>query len=203
MTFNINLLNNLDYDQAANLIEDYIDALIELFKQSPEGSDHAKIYPEIGNWTDYFVDFGYRYEGFTLSTITREDVKLVMEELLPRKITVFTKADAEDAIPELVAFWAFLEREYQFNQAQSIIKYLLSIKNKFPSWMIDPARGGLAKSFFMGGVTAGFDMTTSEGVNEFKDFYNAQLSRTPKTPKKPKKGFGNWTQNALPKRKKK
>lgn len=203
MSFDINLLDKIDCGEDEDLIEDYIDALVELFRQSPEGSDHGKIYPEMGNWTNHFIDYGYRYEGFTPSTIKREGVELVMEELLPRKVTIFAKADAEDAIPELVAFWTFLEREYQFKQAKSIIKYLLSIKDKFPNWMMDPARGGLAKSFLMGGIAAGFDMTTSEGINKFKDVYNAQLTGKTETQKKPKKGFGAWIPKASPKRKKK
>ena len=70
---------------------------------------------------------------------------------------------------------------------------------------MDPARGGLAKSFLMGGMAAGFDMTSQEGMNQFKDFYNAQLRGKAEKSEDKKKGFGTWTQTKpkSPRRKKK
>jgi hypothetical protein len=205
MSFTINLLDNLDYDEAETQLEGYIEEVTEKFLQSPEGIDHAKTYPEVGNWIYYFMSYGYRYEAFTPSKMTKNNVELVMESLLPRKVSIFNKSDADDAIPELVAFWSFLEREYQLKQAKSIITYLLSIKAKFPDWMMDPARGGLAKSFLMGGMAAGFDMTSQEGMNQFKDFYNAQLRGKAEKSEDKKKGFGTGTKTKpkSPRRKKK
>lgn len=43
----------------------------------------------------------------------------------------------------------------QLKNANAICKYLNSIENTFSDWMLDPARGGMAKSFFMSGMQAG------------------------------------------------
>lgn len=212
MTFNIRLLDNLDYEEAEDLLDDYIDTLIELFSQSPEGNAYAETTTEeIGGWIYNFLDYGYRYEELTPAKMNKTKVKLLMEQLLPRKLTVLNKADADTAIPELLAFWSFLEREYHLRSAKTIITYLRSIENKFGNWLMDPARAGMAKTFFLGGIEAGFDMTNQEGLDQFKEFYNAQLankkpSDPPKTAKptpKKNKGFKTWQASPSSSRKKK
>ena len=218
MSFDINLLDDLDddldYDDVEPLIENYIDDIVKQFSQSPEGQAHAVQYPEIGSWIFYLIDFGYKYEGFVLSQMTMDDMKTMMEDLLPRKVALANKSEAEDAVPELVAFWSFLEREYNFKNAKGIINYLLSVKDKFPDWMFDPARGGIAKNFFLSGIEAGFDMSSQEGMNTFKEIYNTQLDKKSLLPmtsntKKTKtsgnknKGFGVWTSTKSSRRKKK
>jgi hypothetical protein len=80
--------------------------------------------------------------------------------------------------------------------------------------MFDPARGGIAKNFFLSGIEGGFDMSSQEGMNMFKDFFNAQLDKNPllptssntkkpKTPSNKNKGFGVWTSTKSSRRKKK
>lgn len=175
MTFDINQLNNLEYDDAEPLLENYINSLIEQFAESPEGKAYAQEHPEFGGWIDHFIEMSYNYEGLTLPKMTKTNVQVVMEHLFPRKVTLLDRADAEDAIPELVAFWDFLKREYNIRSAGAITTYLSSIKDKFTDWMFEPARGGMAKNFFMSGMQAGFDMTTQEGLNSFQIDYNQKL----------------------------
>jgi hypothetical protein len=43
----------------------------------------------------------------------------------------------------------------------------------------DPASFGMAKSFFMMGHKAGFDMTTQEGLDAFQAVYNSSLLNGP------------------------
>jgi hypothetical protein len=181
MSFDINQLNNLDYEEAESLLPDYLDGVVEQFGQSPEGEAYAQEHPEFGSWIFNFTRMAYIYEGFTLPKMTRGDVQIVMEHLLPRKITLMDPTDAEDTIPELVAFWNFLKREYNLRHAGGIVTYLASIEGKFTGWMLDPAKGGMAKTFMMSGMQAGFDMTTQEGLNAFQLAYNQQLlAETPK-----------------------
>lgn len=175
MTFDLQQLDNLDYDDAELLLEGYVETLTQQFDSSPEGQAYAREYPEVGGWIRPFIEYGYTYEGFTLPKMTVRDVELLMESLLPRKITLMEVSEAEEAIPELVAFWSFLQREYNLKNAAAIITYLRSIKGKFGNWMMDPNRGGMAKNFIMSGMKAGFDMSTQEGLTAFQQTYNAQV----------------------------
>ena len=175
MTFDIHQLDNLEYEDAEPLIEDYIQEVVQQFAMSPEGQAYAEDYPDLGGWIRPFIELGYNYEGFTLPNMTVGNVEFLMESLLPRKIMVLDASEAEDAIPELAAFWSFLRREYNLRNAESIVAYLLSIKKQFCNWMVDPANGGMAKNFIMSGMEAGFDMTTQEGLDAFQQAYNAQL----------------------------
>ncbi|MDZ8240128.1 MAG: hypothetical protein RMZ69_23760 [Nostoc sp. ChiQUE01a] len=175
MPFDIYQLNNLDYDSAEPLLADYIDGVVEQFAKSPEGEAYAQEHPEFGGWIATFTEMSYIYEGFTLPKMTKADAQIVMEHILPRKLTLMHREEAEDAISELVAFWNFLKREYNFRSAGAIATYLAKIEGKFTDWMFDPAKGGMAKSFIMSGMQAGFDMTNSEGIAAFQKAYNQQI----------------------------
>ena len=175
MSFELDSLDELEFDQADRKLDDYMDELSYLFSQSPEGQTYQQQYPDSGGWVISFLDLGYRYEGVTPTTMTQREVGLLMEEVLPRKITLRSAEEAEDAVPELIAFWSYLEREYQLSHAGAIINYLRGIAGQFGGWMMDPQRAGMAKSFMMGGMQAGFDMSSQQGLNEFQAVYNAQL----------------------------
>jgi hypothetical protein len=57
----------------------------------------------------------------------------------------------------------------------SVLRFLHEIEPDFKEIMNDPARFGMAKSFFMMGQAAGFDMTKEEEMNAFMHLYNASL----------------------------
>ncbi len=174
MTFNIYQLDNLYLDEAEPLLEDYQDEIIELFANSTEGQSYLETHSDMGGWIAHLIYYGYSYEGFTLPQMTDDDVKLVLESLFPRKISLFSPEDADDAITELIAFWQFLKREYQLSNADAILEYLHEIEPNFRDIMNDTSKFGMAKSFFMMGQKAGFDMSTQEGLNQFTLHYNAK-----------------------------
>jgi hypothetical protein len=182
MTFDIYQLDNLSYDDVEPLLEGYIKNIIDQFVESETGQAHIKNYPEGGYWVGMFIEIGYNYGEKTLPTMTQRDVKVLMQQTLPRKVFLMNPKQAADAIPELVAFWGFLQNDYKLRHAGPIRKYLRSIQSKFPGWMCDDSRGGFAKQFAMQGMSAGFDMTSQEGLEAFKDLYNQQLTQQPPTP---------------------
>jgi len=175
MTFNIHQLDNLPYDDVEPLLDDYIHDVIDEFVKSEAGQAHIKKYPEGGYWIGMFIEMGYNYGEKTLPTMTQRDVKLLMQQTLPRKLILMNPEEADNAIPELVAFWGFLQDDYKLRHAGQIRKYLRSIQSKFRDWMSDDSGGGFVKQFAMQGMSAGFDMTTQEGLDAFKDVYNQQL----------------------------
>ena len=102
----------------------------------------------------------------------------MLEELFPRKMTLLSPSDADGAIPELIAFWQFLQREYELDSDNAILNYLHELETEFRDIMSDTSKFGMAKSFFMAGNEAGFDMTTQEGLDALMLHYNASI--TPK-----------------------
>jgi hypothetical protein len=185
MAFNLRQLDNLDYDDVEPLLEGYIHGALEDFANSTIGKAHIEQNPEGGNWIGTFIEFAYLYGGYTLPKMTKANVQEVMEYTLPRKLTLLDPSDTDGAIDELVVFWTFLDEVHRLRSAKAIAKYLRSIETKFPQWMFDPNRGGMAKSFLTQGMAAGFDMTTQAGVDAFREEYNRNLAVPPQPPTMP------------------
>ncbi|MEM9483513.1 MAG: hypothetical protein AAGA83_07445 [Cyanobacteria bacterium P01_F01_bin.116] len=175
MAFDINALENCDGDwhEALNA---YTDELVELFAESPEGQAHYEEYQHIG-WSARLISLGFIYQEVTLPDMLDDDVEDILFSHFPRKISLLSPDDADDVIPELIAFWQYLQREYQLPNAEDILNFLQAIEpQEFLAEMNNPANFGMAKSFFQGGLDAGFDMTTEEGASAFQSAYNASLS---------------------------
>lgn len=179
MTFDIRQLDGLDYDEAEPLLDDYINSVIHEFIESSVGKAHTQAYPTGGFWIGTFIEMAFTYGEFTLAKMSKGDTQLVMANILPRKLTLLDPSEAEDAIPELVAFWTFLKQEYKFRSAGAIAKYLTSIQDKFQDWMFDSTRGGIAKNFMMQGMEAGFDMSSQSDVEAFQAEYNQRIKADP------------------------
>jgi hypothetical protein len=170
----------VEYDDVDQIIDDYQDAVINLFANSPEGQAYTENNSGSGFWIAQLINYGYYYEGFTLPKMTTKDVQMVVEQLFPRKISLSEPEDADKAIPELIAFWQFLKREYKFKNADSILSYLESIKSKYRGIINDSSKFGIAKSFFAMGQKSGFDMTDPKQMEAFQLAYNASLSSNSK-----------------------
>ncbi|MBE9140953.1 hypothetical protein IQ254_27770 [Nodosilinea sp. LEGE 07088] len=120
MAFKIHQLDNLDYDDAEPLLEDYIYRALEDFANSKAGKAHIKLNPEAGDWIGTFIELAYLYGGYTLPKMTKGNVQEVMEYTLPRKLTLFDPSDTDGAIDELVAFWTFLDEVHWLRSAKAI-----------------------------------------------------------------------------------
>ena len=54
------------------------------------------------------------------------NVEIIVTQIFPNKISLLDPAEADTVIPELMAFWQWLKREYQHSQASKIIELLNS-----------------------------------------------------------------------------
>jgi hypothetical protein len=173
--FDIHQIDGVDYKDVEPILDDYQDALINLFTNSPEGWIYLQSNPtQAGFWIAQLIYYGYCHEGLTLSQMTKNDVQLVIEELFPRKISLLSPEDIDYAIPELIAFWQFLKRQFHLvRNTDEILTYLNKIQSKYNGIINDSSRFGMAKSFVAMGQNAGFDMTTEEGIKAFMDVCNA------------------------------
>ncbi|MEZ4664346.1 MAG: hypothetical protein R2911_42990 [Caldilineaceae bacterium] len=163
-----------EWPDEEEVLEGYSEALIEQFAESPEGKALIESAGDIGFWIEVSLRYGYLYEGFSPPSMDAEDMSVVVEEILPRKVSLGSPEDADRALPELIAFWRYLERAYELKNALPIIRYLQSISpDEFRKDMFDPRRAGMAKSFFLEGREAGFDMSNPEEMNRYLSMQRA------------------------------
>ncbi len=102
---------------------------------------------------------------------------------------LFSKSnEAEQAasiVWELTMFWEYLNRVFELPHAKSIIEWLKTdgMAANLEAELSDSTNFGLAKSIFMSGKNAGYDMTSEKGMAEFIAAYNLSLlSGTVSTP---------------------
>ncbi len=153
----------------------YREQLLHLFEESPEFQALLDEGIEPG-WTSMLLDFGIDYLGLTPPQMTPASLREILFDIFPRKVT----ADANEApavIRELQAFWQFLQREFQLENAAACLKVLNDrAARRLKEEMNNPANFGMAKSLMMMGLERGFDMTTEEGINEWVNTYNSELA---------------------------
>jgi hypothetical protein len=175
MTFNIHQkIFNQDGEPLEKVAAKYRGDLFELFIESPEGQ--ALIDEGIRpSWADMMMDYGMNYLRLTPPRMSPADLREVLFDLFPRKVSA--EADeAPNVIRELQAFWTFLQREFQLENAAACLKILDDkAARRLREEMSDPANFGMAKSFVMMGKERGFDMTSEEGINEWMTIYNAEI----------------------------
>ncbi len=175
MAFDIRQLDKLEeFDEEA--LDTYQDALLDQFLDSLEGQARLAEDPDMGFWAAQFIYYGYGYLGYTLPQTTDAIADEIVTEVFPRKISILSPDDADDTIPELIAFWQFLKREYRLRHADAVLRRLRKIAPDFKDIMNDPSRFGMAKSFFTMGKASGFDMTSEEGMGEFIQVFNASIA---------------------------
>ena len=156
-------------------VADYQKRLFALFVESPEGKTLIDEGSRLG-WADTMMEYSFGYMGVTPPEMSSGDLREVVFDIFPQKVS----AEPEEApimIRELQAFWKFLQREFQLENAAACLKVLddravRTLKKE----MSNPANFGMAKSFFMMGKERGFDMYTEEGLNEWMESYNAELT---------------------------
>lgn len=152
----------------------YREQLMELFVQSPEGQALRQEDIEPG-WADMLLDFSINYLSVTPPQMTAGDLREVLFELFPRKVST-TPDEAEEIVRELHAFWTFLQREFHLANAADCLKALdEKAARRLKKELDNPANFGIAKSFVMMGLQRGFDLSSEEGINEWMETYNKEL----------------------------
>jgi hypothetical protein len=181
MPIDIYQLDKIDPEssQAERAMEKFIDSILEQFHASPEGKARLQDDPDMGFWAAQLIDYGFGYDGVTLPKMTADDVKHLLNSIFPRKISFESPEDLDETIPELIAFWQYLKREYQLEHADEILRFLREAEPEFKKRMTDPSLFGMAKSFLMLGHSQGYDMTNEAGMSAFALDYNTQLSKLP------------------------
>jgi hypothetical protein len=122
------------------------------------------------------LHYGYFNVGVTPPDMQLRDAREIMEDLLPRKVSLTEPKDANNAIPELRAFWQFLQRVYDLPRCPQILAYLQELEPTYYDIMNDESRFGMAKSFVMAGLNAGYDMSNPAELRKFQEEWNKNLA---------------------------
>jgi hypothetical protein len=167
------------FDRDGSLLEkqsrQYLDQLMQLFEQSPEGQELRSKDGDPG-LTLMMIEFGMDYLGVTPPDMTPGNLREILFDLFPRKVSIAAD-EADEIIHALQAFWTFLQREYHLENAAACLKMLdAKAARDLKKELGNPANFGIAKSFVMKGAERGFDLSTEEGINEWMATYNAELA---------------------------
>ena len=206
MAFNI---NEAVFDSKGTYLEEkavrYEKALMDQFVASPEGQVITERGTELG-WARAMIHYAITYPGVTPPVMTTADLEEILYDLFPRKV-ITEKGDGAEIIQELQAFWRFLQRVYQLPQASQMLARLTpQAARRLERELQEPANFGMAKSFVLMGMEAGFDMESPEGMRAWVEAYNATVAPTlaaaQPPPKKKARGATKGTVSAQRRKKK-
>jgi len=154
-------------------VEEYVDGVMTRFAASPECRELAEAGGDVF-WSAALMEYGLRYLGVGLERMRARDLDEIVFRIFPRKVSCEPTA-AGEVVSELRAFWRFLQREHDLPHAAACRRFLddPGLPDALEAELANPANYGMAKSFFMAGREAGFDMTTQEGLRAYQAVYNA------------------------------
>ena len=135
-----------------------LDEIEARFSASPEAEPFDKV------WVSRMVmDYAAEELNVTVANLGPEDLAEILFEVIPRKVSV-EASKAKSIIDECRAFFTFLRREFGHTLADACLEVVDDdAVEELEAALSDPTNFGMAKSFVMGGMAAGFDMTTQEG----------------------------------------
>ncbi|MBI5481904.1 MAG: hypothetical protein HY906_23820 [Deltaproteobacteria bacterium] len=153
--FELGMQGEVDSEARADLEEE----LLHRFEDSPEAQSLAEV-----GFAPLFMDYAADYFTATIATLDAHELREIVFSIVPRKVSIEAAA-ASGIIDELRAFYAFLKREFGLKQADACLRELGGdAVKKLATALSDKGNFGMAKSFFMAGAAAGFDMSNQKGI---------------------------------------
>lgn len=147
------------------------DELMQRFVDSPEARALSSDVQNCG----MIMDLAANYFGATIATLDAPQLRELIFDWIPRKASI-PASEASGIIEETRAFYAFLERELGLEQAPACLEVLDGgAVARLEAALSDPSKFGMAKSLFMGGRDASFDMDSKEGIEAWMRAMSGQL----------------------------
>jgi hypothetical protein len=176
-TFNINQFVSKDTEYDERAVFRYIEQLVALFEESPEGQ--ALLAQEEGAnlwWADAMLEYAMTYVGVSPPEMSANDLREVLFETFPRQVSTPGGFDGEKVVRTLHAFWSFLKREFGLPNADACLQLLDDrTARRMNKEMNDPSNFGMAKTMVMMGTKRGFDMTKQEDVDRWMETFNQEI----------------------------
>lgn len=177
MSFDFHALCSLDiddYDDAIKVVSQYTNDVLDLFHNSEMGKKYGEIYKEEGSWIEPLLHFAFDYDLPTLPHMRAWDVRHLLTDIFPRKVSV-NEDQALEIIPEITAFWQFIESEFDQPDTKPILKFLRKIEKKYSKIIMDESKFGMAKTFAMQMIDEGVDILDQKAVDAFIERYNRDI----------------------------
>lgn len=177
MSFDIRQ-DNWDYLFTGDLdpVYEWIEALIDLFEESPEGQTfmQEQHVEEVG-WAEAFMDMTIFNERTTIWFMSTTNIRSILYDHIPENIPIQAN-NAPEIIEEFKAFWHFLKREFELENADKMLKVLNEkhIVKKFEQALADESKYGMVKAMMMPAINAGIDITDEKAVAEYLEEYTEQ-----------------------------
>jgi len=163
--------DEIDHDRE----QEYLKCAWHAFSPSSEAQQVVDLFGQL-EWFEMLLEFGLHYLGEIVDLMTLGSVQNFVLDYVPSKVS--TEPDAAASIAhELARFWEYLDRVYKLPQAKSIVAWLTSdgLVRQLKAEMSDPSNFGMAKSIFMAGQKAGYDMSSAEERAKFMMVFNRAL----------------------------
>jgi hypothetical protein len=106
------------------------------------------------------------------------DLRELLLQVYPRKITAFDADDTQDTIPAVRDFLAYLAERGEIppSTARALERELDEVAPRFSEAMMDPANWGMAGSLVHAMAAEGVDLDDQAAVGRWIDRYNAHLA---------------------------
>ena len=176
--FNINQFVDKDIEYGEKAVNRYIERLAALFEKSPEGQallaqdEDADLW-----WANAMLEYAMTYVEVSPPEMTTDDLREVLFDLFPRKVSTPEGFDGEKVVRTLRAFWSFLKREFGLPNADACLRFLDDrTARRMDKEMNDPSNFGMAKTVVMMGAERGFDMEKQEDVGQWMATFDEEFA---------------------------
>ncbi len=143
--------------------------LMASFAAAPESKRIARV-----GVAATFMDIAARVLEQTVVSMDAATVAEVVEEGFARHLTALPK-EAAAILAEMRAFYRFLGRAYDLEQADACVQRLQRMKKRLELALADTSRYAPSKATVMRGYAEGYDVSTPEGASAWMKVVAAQL----------------------------
>ena len=170
------------------------EALLRRFEASPEARSLEDFAP-----CGLLLEVALLHFNATVATLTARELREVLFVLVPRSVNV-EASHAAAIVEALRAFYAFLRREFQLEQADACLRVLGGTAAKrLEAALSDSSKFGAGKAFIRAGREAGFDMSTKAGIDAWMRASNGRLPAESMPPSPAKQTRPSPSKHAKPK----
>ncbi|MEQ9496507.1 MAG: hypothetical protein RIT81_06605 [Deltaproteobacteria bacterium] len=152
--------------------------LVKEFAASPEAKKDVRV-----GFVGTFMDIAARVLEQTVVSMDAATVAEVLEEGFARHVTV-QPAEAAAIVAEMRAFYRFLGRAYDLEQADACVRKLQRMKKPLEVALADTSKYAPSKATVMRGFAEGYDVSTPEGAAAWMEKVTARPSKGKRSPAK-------------------